>query len=296
MPRTPSMAGGSVEPTGPAGPVPPHNPPVPPGVDPTKPSPARLYDYYLGGSNNFAADRALAERIRQVVPELSDAAWANRGFHQRAARWLAAEQGIRQFIDIGSGLPTQGNTHEVVQAVIPDARVVYVDNDPMVIAHARDLLRQVPGTETIMADIRDPAGVLEHPALRELVDFSEPVGLLLTLVLHFVADGSDPWGLVGRYVRAVAPGSYLVISHGTADQKPPRAVTAAVDEYEHATEQIHLRSRAQVERFFKGLELVPAYLGAEPRIAFIGEWGAEDPELADSEGSRWGYCGVARCP
>jgi S-adenosyl methyltransferase len=273
----------------------PSDPPVPPGVDPTTPSPSRLYDYYLGGSNNYQVDRDLAERLRKVIPEMRDAAWANRGFHQRAVRWLAAQQGIRQFIDIGSGLPTQGNTHEVVRPVAPGARVVYVDNDPMVLAHAQALLTGVPDTAIIMADVRDPESILANPVVGKMIDFGEPLGLLMTAVLHFVSGGSKPYSLVRRYVDAIARGSYLVIAHGTADNKPPRAAGALVDEYRRATEQIHMRRREEVERFFKGMDIVPPYAGAGPRIAFAGEWGAEDPELADSEGSRWSYAGVARC-
>ena len=272
------------------------DPPVPPGVDPSAPAPARLYDYYLGGSNNFEADRIAAERLRLGLPELSDAAWANRGFHQRAAGWLAADKHIRQFIDIGAGLPTQGNTHEVVQRAVPDARVVYVDHDPMVLAHAQQLLGDTAATTFVLADLRDPASVLGDPALRELIDLSEPTGLLMTAVLHFVADSLDPWGLVQRYVAALAPGSHLVLSHATGDRLPPRAVRAMVKTYENATEKLVLRSRPEVERFFTGLDLVPPYAGAEPGISFTGQWGAVDPIAADSDGSRVLYCGVARCP
>lgn len=272
------------------------DPPVPPGVDPSAPAPARLYDYYLGGSNNFEADRIAAERLRLGLPELSDAAWANRGFHQRAAGWLAADKHIRQFIDIGAGLPTQGNTHEVVQRAVPDARVVYVDHDPMVLAHAQQLLGDTAATTFVLADLRDPASVLGDPALRELIDLSEPTGLLMTAVLHFVADSLDPWELVQRYVAALAPGSYLVLSHATGDKLPPRAVRAMVKTYENASEKLVLRSRPEVERFFAGLDLVPPYAGAEPGIAFTGQWGAIDPIAADSDGSRVLYCGVARCP
>jgi hypothetical protein len=270
--------------------------PVPPGVDPSAPAPARLYDYYLGGSNNFEADRIAAERLRLGLPELSDAAWANRGFHQRAADWLAADKHIRQFIDIGAGLPTQGNTHEVVQRAVPGARVVYVDHDPMVLAHAQQLLGDTAATTFVVADLRDPASVLGDPALRELIDLSEPTGLLMTAVLHFVADSLDPWGLVKRYVAALAPGSYLVLSHATGDKLPPRAVRAMVKTYENATEKLVLRSRPEVERFFTGLDLVPPYAGAEPGISFTGQWGAIDPIAADSDGSRVLYCGAARCP
>jgi hypothetical protein len=271
-------------------------PHVPPGVDPNKPAPARLYDYYLGGSTNLPVDREAAERIRADLPEISDIAWANRGFHQRAARWLAAERGIRQFIDIGSGLPTQGNTHEVIQNVSRQAKVAYVDSDPMVIAYARELLTDDQSTAAIHADLRDPDGLLGHPDLRALIDFSQPTGLLMTAVLHFVADSSDPWGLVARYVRALAPGSYLAVSHATADNVPSRGVQTGLAEYAKATENIYLRPRAQVARFFEGLELEPPYKGGAAKLVFMGEWGAEDLALADSDGSRWGYCGVARIP
>jgi hypothetical protein len=267
---------------------------VPPGIDPTTPSPARLYDYYLGGSANFAADRQAAETIRDRMPELADAAWANRGFHQRAALWLARSCGIRQFIDIGSGLPTQNNTHQAVQKAAPDAHVVYVDHDPLVRVHADALLTGEGTTKIITADLRDPDGVLNDPQMRELIDFGQPVGLLMTAVLHFVADGSNPRGLVARYMAELAPGSYLALTHITADQKPPAAVRAIVDIYSGATEQIYMRSRAEVEQFFSGLELVPPYQGAPAAVTYVGEWGAEDPALADSDGSRWCYGAVAR--
>jgi hypothetical protein len=272
------------------------DPPAPPGVDPSAPAPARLYDYYLGGTNNFAADRIAAEKLRLSLPELSDAAWANRGFHQRAAAWLAADMGIRQFIDIGAGLPTQGNTHQVVHRTAPDARVVYVDHDPMVLAHAQQLLSGTTSTTLLLADLREPDSVLGHPGLRELIDFSEPTALLMTAVLHFVADKSDPWGLVQRYMSAFVPGSHLVLSHATGDKLPPRAIRAMLKTYENATEQLVLRPRPEVERFFTGLELAPPHEGAEPGISFTGQWGAVDLDSADSDGSRVLYCGVARCP
>jgi hypothetical protein len=271
-------------------------PPVPPGVDPAVPSPARLYDYYLGGTINFPADQQAAERLRSDLPEISDMAWANRGFHQRAAKWLAAERGISQFLDIGSGLPTQGNTHQVVRQVAADARVVYVDNDPMVRAYAGELLTDSHLTTFIFADLRDPAQVLGNRQLREVIDFTQPVGLLMTAVLHFVADSADPWGLVAQYTEALAPGSYLALSHVTADNVPERGVQTGLSVYQQATENIYLRPKAEVERFFTGLDLVPPWPGEPPRLVFFGEWGAEDPRLADSDGSRWGYAGVARRP
>ncbi len=273
----------------------PEPPPVPPGVDPTKPSPARIYDYVLGGTYNFPVDREAAERIRTRSPDLKDAAWVNRGFHQRAARWMATEQGIRQFVDIGSGLPTQSNTHGVVQKAIPDAHVVYVDNDPMVRAYASEFLSGNGTTAVITADLREPDSILNAPALRALIDFGRPVGLLMTAVLHFVADDADPWALAARYVAALAPGSYLALSHITHEGLPPRLVEEGVQVYQQAS-GVYPRSREQIERFFTGLELVPPYPGAEPAITHIGLWGAEDPELADSDGSHWWFGGVARRP
>jgi hypothetical protein len=264
-------------------------------VDPTVPSPARLYDYYLGGTHNFPADRAAARRIIAGLPDLPDAAWANRSFHQRAARWLA-EHGIRQFIDIGSGLPTVGNTHEIVQAVAPDARVVYVDNDPMVALFSAELLKGTASATVVTADLREPAAVLGHPDLRALIHDGEPTGLLMTAVMHFVAPGSDPWGIVATYLASLAPGSYLALSHVTADRLPPSGVREGLDVYSKATENIYVRPRHEVERFFERLEIVPPYDGGPGEVCYVGEWGAEVPELADSDGSRMLYCGVGRRP
>lgn len=269
---------------------------APPGVDPFRPSPARLYDFFLGGSSNFPADRVAGDRLREALPDLYDSAWANRGFHQRSARWMAGERGIGQFIDIGCGLPTKGTTLQAISAARPDARVAYVDNDPMVRAMSGGLLADDAHTRLIMADMRDPDAVLNHRDLRSLIDFSKPAGLLMTAVVHFVPDGSDPWGLVKRYVDALAPGSYLALSHATADKLPPRSVEALYDTYKDATAEIYLRTRAEVTRFFEGLEFVPAYQDAEPAVTYVGVWGADDPETADTEGSRVLYCGVAGRP
>jgi hypothetical protein len=263
------------------------------GLDET-PSPAGLYDYYLGGTHSNEAERAAAEGLRAKMPELYDAAWANRGFLQRAARWLAEDMGVRQFIDLGAGLPTAQNTHEVVQKVAPDSVVVYVDNDPRVRERARRLLIGTDNTTAITADLRDPVEVLNHPELRAGIDLGEPVGLLLVAVAHFVSDEEDPWKIVRRYMDALAPGSYLALSHITADRQSKTAVDAIYDLYKHATTRIYLRPKDKVERFFRGMELVPPYQGAEPSVTFVGEWGAEDHAAADSDGSRWSYCGVAR--
>ena len=270
-------------------------PRAPAGIDVTRPAPARIYDYMLRGDNHFESDVQAAERILSAVPEIRDCAWSNRGFHQRAAKWIA-EQGVSQFIDIGSGLPTVGNTHEVVQKVNPAARVVYVDNDPMVAEQGGRLLADDKSTRVICADLREPDTILDAPELKELIDFSRPVGLLFTAVIMFVSDAADPWSLVARYVDAAAPGSYLALSHLTDDYKPPVTTERFRAVFDHATEQLHFRSQAGIARFFAGLDMVAPYEGARPAICYTGVWGAEDPVLADSEGARWLYCGVARKP
>jgi hypothetical protein len=269
---------------------------IPPGVDPAKPAPARIYDYLLSGESNFQSDRDAAKRIMALVPEIKDCAWANRGFHQRAARWIAG-RGIRQFIDIGSGLPTVGNTHDVVRSVGANCRVVYVDNDPMVRTQSAQLLNGTTGVTVILGDLRDPGRLLADPELRALIDFSQPAGLLMTAVMHFVADDSDPQGLMRQYLDALAPGSYLALSHLTSDHKPPRAVREFRRVFARATEQVHFRSRPGVERLFGGLHLVSPQDPEGPgQLCYVGDWEAEDAELADSDGSRWLYCGVARRP
>ena len=269
------------------------DPPVPAGVDPAVPSPARIYDYVLGGSYNYASDRAAAAIALDRVPEGRDVIFALRGFHGRAVRWIA-EQGITQYLDIGSGLPTVGNTHEIVGRVHPDARVMYVDNDPMVAACAGDLLTHPALTRFATGDLRDPGDLLTRPEITEFIDFGQPLGLIISAVLHFVADDDDPAALMDRYIAALAPGSYVAISHVTADKAPPESASIVRETYDDASERVYFRPRDRVERFFAGLELIPPYEGAGPRLAYLGEWGAEDPADADTDGSRWGYCGVGR--
>jgi hypothetical protein len=249
----------------------------------------------LRGNSHFEVDVQAAQRILSAVPEIQDCAWSNRGFHQRAAKWMA-ERGIRQFLDIGSGLPTVGNTHEVVQKVIPDARVVYVDNDPMVAEQGSGLLADDRSTRVICADLREPETILSNPGVHALIDFAEPAGLLLTAVMMFVSDSCDPWALVRRYVDALASGSYMALSHLTDDYKPPVTVERFRAVFDHATERLYFRSKAGIARFFEGLEMVPPYEGAPAALCYTGVWGAEDPLLADSDGARWLFCGVARKP
>ena len=272
-------------------------PRVPPGVDPTRPSPARIYDYVLGGTYNFPVDREAAERIRAQSPDLADAAWVNRAFHQRAAGWMA-RQGIRQFIDIGSGLPTQSNTHGVVQGAIADAHVVYVDNDPMVRAYASEFLSGNGTTAVITADLREPDSILNDPVLHALIDADQPTGLLMTAVLHFVADDDDPWGLVARYMGALAPGQ--LPGAVTRDLRSPAArawCRPSSEAYAAGAGPTGTRGReprsSASSRVWRSCRPTRA-LSPPSRTSAL--WGAEDPDRADSDGSHWWYGAVARRP
>lgn len=262
----------------------------------TVPTAAGMYDYYLDGSAHTPVDRAAAQQIVQLLPEIRDAAWANRGFLQRAVKRMAGF-GIRQFLDLGSGLPTQRNTHDAVAEVAPDGRVVYVDIEPAVVERAREILAGTDRATAIRGDVRQPEAILNHPETGRLIDFSQPVGLLLVAVLHFVPDDDDPWSLVRRYRDAVAPGSYLALSHSSmGDQVSDEVREAGTKIYAHTANPPTDRARTEIERFFEGLEIVSPYPGAPPGLVFVGLWGADDPEQADSEGSRLGYAAVARRP
>lgn len=269
---------------------------IPPGVDPTKSSGGRMYDYLLGGTDNLEIDRQAVRRIKEAMPELIDWAWANRGFLQRATAWLAAEQGIRQFIDVGAGLPTRNNTHEAAQAVAPDAHVVYVDNDPMITAHAKNVLADTPHTAFLLGDVREPDAIFDAPETQALIDLDKPIALLVVSLMHFIPDEQDPWGLVRRYLDRLPSGSWLVLSHGTADNNSPQAVKTIIEVFSRGTEPFHFRTKAEVSRFFDGLEIAPPHAGAGAEIAHTGVWGAEDAAAANSDGSHWGYAGVGRKP
>lgn len=262
-----------------------------------RPTSAGMYDFYLGGTAHSPADRAAAEKFTELMPDVPDGAWANRGFLQRAVARMAGQWGVRQFIDVGAGLPTQRNTHDVVAEVVPDGRVVYVDVDPVVVARGTEILAGTEGVVVIQGDVRQPEAILDHPETRRLIDFSAPVGLLLVAVLHFVSDEEDPWGLVTRYLDRFPPGSYLTLSHAAlAEQVSDEATQVGTKIYNATATPLNDRSRSEIERFFTGLQIVPPHVGAAPGIAYIGEWGADDPALADSEGSRLGYAAVARKP
>jgi SAM-dependent methyltransferase len=261
-----------------------------------RPSPAGMYDFWLGGTANTPADRDAAERVIRVIPEIRQVAWANRGFLLRVVTWLTGECGIQQFIDIGAGLPTQRPTHEIARTITDDARVIYTDADPQVVARGHEMLAGVPGVAVIEADIRQPGVVLDHPQTRLLIDFAQPTALLMVAVTQFVPDHDDPWTLVRRYVDALAPGSYLALSAPTGDHKVNWRVDRTLDVYAGSTAPATVRSKSQFERFFAGLEILPPYDGAEPTVTHVGLWGAEDVEAADDDAARWFYAAVARKP
>jgi SAM-dependent methyltransferase len=256
---------------------------------PDIPSPARIYDYLLGGKDNYPADREAAEEILAVAPDARTSALENRAFMRRAVKYLAAEAGIRQFIDIGPGLPTQGNVHEIAQVYAPESRVVYVDNDPVVLAHDRSMLHGVANTAVIEQDLRQPARILADAELAKLIDFEEPAGLLMAAVVHFIADEDDPAGLIGQLLDGLAPGSYLVLSHGTADSRPESAKVEKV--FDRATARVHLRRRDQVQAMVAGLELVdPGLVWAPQWRPAPGAGGSTDPARSHV------YAVVARKP
>jgi hypothetical protein len=261
-----------------------------------RPSPAGMYDYYLGGSSHSPIDRAAAERVKAYMPEIVDAAWANRGFLQRAVKRMASDWGIRQFLDIGAGLPTQRNTHQVTAEVVPGCRVVYVDNDPQVYERGSSILADASDTDVIMGDLRSPDDILNHPRTRELIDFGQPIGLLLVAVTHFVSSDEDPYGLLTRYRDAIVPGSYLALSAVTSDNQYRPAGASVGRIYAASAAPPVARTKDEIRRFFTGWEIVPPYEGAEPDVIHVGQWGAEDAAMADSEGSRVFYAAVARRP
>jgi hypothetical protein len=264
-----------------------HQRPGPPaGIDTTTANPARVYDALLGGKDHYPVDRAAADAILAAAPQARQGARENRAFLQRAVRYLA-EAGIGQFLDIGTGLPTQGNVHEVARQVAPDARVVYVDHDPVVHVHASALLaNNSPTTLAVLADLREPEVILDHPQVRRLIDFDQPLGLLLVAVLHFITDDEDPAGIVARLRDAMAPGSFLVVSHATGDFHP-QAGTKVTEVYRQASAPLVLRSRTEIGHLFEGFELV------EPGLVEPVAW-RPDPEEAASPSAGGFYSGVGR--
>jgi hypothetical protein len=262
---------------------------VPAGTDTSKANIARVYDYWLGGSHNFLADQDAARVMIAVEPNIRAIARANRAFLGRAVRFLAANEGIRQFLDIGSGIPTEQNVHQVAQQAAPGAKVVYADIDPVAVAHSRLILDDNPSAAIIQADIRDPDVILDAPETRLLIDFSQPVALLLMAVLHFIPDEQDPWRIVATLRDALAPGSYLILCHSTSESRPE--INGAVETAYTSRVQadVALRSRTEILRFFDGFSLI------DPGLVYIPEWRPDSPDdVPENPRKFWGLVGVGR--
>jgi SAM-dependent methyltransferase len=258
-------------------------------ADLSRPSAARMYDYYLGGSHNFAVDREAAGHAIAARPEIPALARANRAFLHRAVRYVLG-RGVRQFLDIGSGIPTAGNVHEVAQAAAPGARVVYVDVDPVAVAHSQALLAGNPDTAAVLGDVREPDEIVAHPEVRRLLDLDRPVAVLLVSVLHFVGATHDPVELLAVLRDAIAPGSYLVISYATPTADP-RTNQQLLDVYKHSNALGAPRYLDTVRRFFTGFELV------EPGLVLISQWRPETAEEATAVRSDAAfYAAVAHKP
>nr|WP_218890387.1 SAM-dependent methyltransferase [Actinomycetospora corticicola] len=256
---------------------------APQEVDIDRPSAARVYDYYLGGSHNFAVDREMAQRAVADWPDLPRIMRSNRAFLRRAVRWCVG-QGLDQFLDVGSGIPTVGNVHDVARADAPDARVVYVDVDPVAVAHSVALLEGVPGTGVVHADLCDVDEVLDDPVTREVLDLDRPVALLVVALLHFVGDDRRPAEALARYRERLAPGSVLVLSHASADDAGSHA-DGHVALYRRTATPMSMRPHAEVLRFFDGFELV------DPGLVPLVDWRPDSP----TEGAPVpGYAGVGR--
>jgi SAM-dependent methyltransferase len=263
---------------------------APDGVDIDRPSAARIYDFLLGGSHNFAIDRQAAKQSLALIPDLAIHAQANRAFLYRAVRYLV-DAGVRQFLDIGSGVPTVGNVHEVAQRVDPESRVVYVDIDPVAVAHSRAILDGNDRAAVIQEDLRRPDAVLDHPDVQAMFDFDRPIGLLLVAILHAMPDDAHPYRTVAKLCDRLAPGSHLAISHGTTEGIGDEVAEQFRELSVRIGYPLSLRSRAGVARFFDGLELV------EPGVVFVPEWRPEDPDDVGDAPQRAGqFAGVGRKP
>ena len=260
-------------------------------ADPERPSAARIYDYLLGGFYNFDVDRAAAQRITEVLPEMPLFMRANRAFLRRVVRFFA-DQGIDQFLDLGSGIPTVGNVHEIAQRANPSASVVYVDNEPIAVTHSRTILQDNPKATVIQADIRQPEVILGHPETQRLLDFNKPTAVLLLSVLLFVTDDEEAYRVVRSVRDALVPGSFIAISHPTSDETPPEQTEKAERLYAAIGAPVRVRSYNEVERFFEGLELL------EPGLVHIPLWRPEGPDdlfLENPELSGY-YGGIGRKP
>ena len=259
---------------------------VPEGVDPGRASVARIYDAMLGGVHNFAIDREALAAFTGIDPRVRALARANRAFLGRAVRFLV-EAGVRQFLDLGSGIPTQGNVHEVAQAAAPDARVVYVDNDPAAVAHSASLLADNAGADVVSADIRRPAEVLASPHVRALIDFDQPVAVLMITILHFITEEEGPDDLVAAFRDALPAGSWLALSHATNEDRPQTAAAVGKLYRSKATSPVTARSRERIADLFDGFDLV------DPGLVHVPLWRPDAADdVPDNPSEYWVYAGV----
>ncbi|SEP66103.1 O-Methyltransferase involved in polyketide biosynthesis [Streptomyces sp. yr375] len=258
---------------------------APRSIDISVPSVSRINDYYLGGSHNFEVDREAARRAMEFMPGLPKIMQANRAFMRRAVRYAAAE-GITQFLDIGSGIPTFGNVHEVAQRASPGARVVYVDHDPVAVARSQEVLAGNADAGVVAADLRKPQEILGSVQVEQLIDLERPVALLLVAILQFVEDADDPYATVAEFAAALAPGSLLVLTHASYEgiPLPPERAQGAVDVYKDIRNPLIMRSRAEIERFFEGYDMV------EPGLVPMPLW---RPDTAPEDEDPWGFSGFA---
>ncbi|MGW1032638.1 SAM-dependent methyltransferase [Streptomyces antibioticus] len=262
---------------------------APRSIDISVPSVSRIYDYYLGGSHNFEVDREAARKAMEFMPGLPKIMQANRAFMRRAVRWAAGE-GVSQFLDIGSGIPTFGNVHEVAQAARPGARVVYVDHDPVAVAHSEAVLEQNADAGVVAADLRKPQEILDSPQVRALIDLDRPVALLLVAILHFVEDADDPYTAVAELSAALAPGSMLVLTHASYEgiPLPTERAGGAVDVYKDIRNPLIMRSRDEIARFFEGYDMV------EPGLVPMPEWRPDTAPEDEDPYAFSGFAGVGR--
>jgi len=258
---------------------------APRGVDISVPNVARMYDFYLGGKDNYASDREAARQVLRIAPFTPALAWQNRAFMARAVRYLAGA-GVTQFLDIGTGLPTQRNVHEIAQDSAPGARVVYVDNDPVVVVHGRALLGVTGNTTVVERDMRRPAEIIDDPQVRQLIDFAEPVGLLMVSALHCLSEADEPYRVVATLRDALAPGSHLVVSHVTGNDEITSGASAI---YDKTSAGMNHRGRDEILRFFTGFEIL------DPGLVRLDEWRPDGAlPLISTAGRDYFYCGVGR--
>lgn len=262
---------------------------APQGIDISVPSVSRIYDYYLGGSHNFEVDREAARKAMEFMPGLPKIMQANRAFMRRAVRFAVGE-GVTQFLDIGSGIPTFGNVHEVARAADPDARVVYVDHDPVAVAHSKAVLEGNGNAGVVAADLRRPRQILDSPEVRDLLDLSRPVGLLLVSVLHFLEDDDKPFEAVAELIGSLAPGSFVVVCHASyaGIPLPQERVAGTVGVYKDIRNPLVMRTSEEIARFFDGCDLV------EPGLVPMGNWRPESPEGQEDPYASSGFAGVGR--